>query len=54
MLAKNLLVEGISPEAIASLVKPLIAYGTSHFHLNNFANSNERSLIVQVEEFSIG
>jgi hypothetical protein len=51
VLAKNLLVEGISPEATASLVKPLIAYGTSHYHLNNFANSNERSLIIQVEQY---
>lgn len=49
VLAKNILVEGISPEAVSSLVKPLISYGTSHYHLNSFANSNERSLIVQVK-----
>jgi hypothetical protein len=49
VLNKNILVEGISPEAIASLVKPIIAFGTSHYHLNNFSSSNERSLIVQVK-----
>jgi len=27
----------------------MIACGSSHFHLNNFGNANERSRVIQVE-----